>query len=148
MDRFVYRDNSRVRENKPIGLGTSLFNNAVTKILLLVISTFLLYNVVHSINITVQKLDIHKRARIEIDSLRLKNLELALSLENMQSVEYLEIQARDRLNFAGEKEYVFVIPEKVLEGVQDDVEMFLKGDEKKEERSSYEIWKNFLMNGI
>jgi cell division protein FtsB len=147
MDRFIYRE-KRSNKSGRKRYSNSLFNNVISKIVLLVISIFLLYNVTHSISITIQKLDILQKARVEVDNLRLKNLELALLLDNIQGVEYLEIQARDRLNFAGEEEYIFVIPESVLENSGKDLEKLLSDGEQEQRKSVYEVWGNFLLNGI
>jgi cell division protein FtsB len=147
MDRLIYRKKgggSRVKKRS----SNSLFNNRMSRMALLIVSVFLLYNVGHSISITVQKLDILQKARVEVDNLRLKNLELALLIENIQGVEYLEIQARDRLKFAGEGEYVFVIPEDVLEDAHGDLERLLMEDKKIEERKVYEVWGDFLIKGV
>ena len=148
MDRFIYRKEGPHTTAKVSPSVRSLFNNFFSKLALLVISFFLLYNVVHSIDITIQKLDILRKANIEVDDLRLKNLELALLLENMQSVEYLEIQARDRLNFTGEKEYIFVIPDNVFEESEKSMENLLQENTSGEEESSFVVWKDFLVNGI
>jgi cell division protein FtsB len=148
MDRFIYKERRSITRNDNVEVFAGLFNNIITKILLLTISVFLLYNVAHSVNITVQKLDILRRAKVEVDTLRLKNLELAMLLGNMQSREYLEVQARDRLNFAGEKEYVFVIPENVLEEAGEDMDNLLGINEVEEIKPVYEIWEDFILNGI
>lgn len=148
MDRFVYKEeNKREIKSASPAVGV-LLNNVFSKIILLIISIFLLYNVGHSIKITAQKLDILQRARVEVDNLRLKNLELALLLDKMQSTEYLEVQARNRLNFTGENEYVFVIPPKVLEDVEGTMLTFLYGDQEKREVGVYEVWGEFLIGGI
>lgn len=148
MSRFVYKDKRKRYKGSKTSSGGALFNNIVTKIVLLVVSVLLLYNVGHSISITIQKLDILERARVEVDNLRLRNLELALLLENIQGVEYLEIQARDRLKFSGENEYVFVIPEDVLEGTSSDLEVILSDGRKEETRQVFEIWRDFLFQGV
>lgn len=148
MDRFIYRKEGSRNEKKSTPSMGFLFNNVLSKSVLLIISVFLLYNVGHSVDITIQKLNILRRAKVEVDELRLKNLELALLLDNMQSEEYLEIQARDRLNFAGEKEYIFVIPENLLKNSEENMERLLGEGDVEEGRSSYEEWKDFLVNGI
>jgi cell division protein FtsB len=148
MDRVVYKDKNTRNPTKRASPSRSIFNNVVTKIVLLITSIFLLYNVGHSISITVQKLNILQRARAEVDTLRLKNLELALLLDNIQGVEYLEIQARNRLKLSGEGEYIFIIPEEVLEGVDSDLSNLLGLREAKEERRVHEIWKDFLVKGV
>lgn len=148
MDRFIYKQSGERNRQKKSSGANSLFNNFVARVTLLVVSVFLLYNVGNSISITIQKLDILQKARGEVDSLRLKNLELALLLEGIQGTEYLEIQARDRLNFAGEEEYIFVIPEEVLENTQSNLESFLSDGKEKKEQKVYEIWEDFLLRGV
>lgn len=147
MSRFVYKDKRKRYKGSKTSSGGALFNNIVTKIVLLVVSVLLLYNVGHSISITIQKLDILERARVEVDNLRLRNLELALLLENIQGVEYLEIQARDRLRFSGQEEYIFVVPEAVLEGTADDLNAILTDGRKEDSRGVYEVWRDFFLNG-
>ncbi len=148
MDRVVYRQpDKRVKQEKEIVI-MSLFNSSVAKIVLLGISAFLVYNIFHSISITVQKVDILNKARVEVEDLRLKNLELASLLERMQTVEYLEVEARGRLNFAGKKDIVFVIPESMYPVAKEYVnELF---SEKRVEKDEYgfEVWKSFLSSGI
>jgi cell division protein FtsB len=126
----------------------SIFNNAITRVLFLGVSIFLLYNVAHSIDITIQKLNILQRARREVDELRLKNLELALLIEDIQGLEYLEIQARDRLNFAGEKEYVFVIPDATLAQADENLDRLLGNNQEQPQDGGYEVWVDFFLNGI
>lgn len=148
MDRVIYRgERKRARRDEVSSVG-NLFNSLFAKITLLAISIFLFYNVAHSIKITVQRLDILKRAEMEVDSLRLKNLELDLLLSSMQSKEYLEVQARDRLNFTGEKEYVFVIPDSLLKEKEKDLNRILYGQEEKKEEKGYEVWKDFFFDGV
>ena len=108
MDRVIYRQpDKRVKQEKEIVI-MSLFNSSVAKVVLLGISVFLVYSIFHSVSITVQKVEILNKARVEVEDLRLRNLELASLLERMQTVEYLEVEARDRLNFTGKKDIVFV----------------------------------------
>ncbi len=85
---------------------------------------------------------------MEVEDLRLKNLELALLLEEIQGLEYLEIQARDRLNFAGEKEYIFVIPDATLAQAEEDLDRFLGNNQEEIQRSGYEVWTEFFLEGV
>lgn len=85
---------------------------------------------------------------MEVDSLRLRNLELDLLLSSMQNREYLEVQARDRLNFAGEREYVFVIPDNLFEEKESELNRILYGEVERNERPVYEIWEDFFLRGI
>jgi len=146
METIVYKKpefkQSRKR-NSP-----SIFNNVLTRILLLGVSIFLLYNVGHSTDITIQKLNILQKARREVDDLRLENLELALQIEEIKGLEYLEIQARDRLNFAGEKEYIFVIPDATLDRADEDLDRLLGDNQEKPQEDGYKVWADFLLKGI
>ncbi len=126
----------------------TIFNNAVTRVLFLAVSGVLLYNVGHSFNIMIQKLNILQRASMEVEELRLKNLEYALLIEDIQGLEYLEIQARDRLNFAGEKEYVFVIPDATLAQADEDLDRFLGNNQEEPQEGGYEVWADFFLKGI
>jgi hypothetical protein len=104
--------------------------------------------VYNSIEITGQKIEISKKARKEVDELRLENLKLALALESMQTDEYLEVQARDRLNFAGNSEFLFVIPEPILESAEERVDTYLNGSEEVEPVPTYMQWFEFVKAGI
>jgi cell division protein FtsB len=148
MDRFVYREEKKRKKGNNASSVGSLFDNTVVKLILLGISIFLFYNIGHSISITIQKLDILRRAQMEVDSLRVENLELDLLLSSMQSKEYLEIQARDRLNFAGEREYVFVVPENLLKEKDTELNRILYGEVEAVEGSVYKVWEDFFLRGI
>lgn len=148
MDRVVYRQpDKRVKQEKEIVI-MSLFNSPVAKVVLLGISVFLVYNIFHSIGITVQKVDILNKARVEVEDLRLKNLELASLLERMQTVEYLEVEARDRLNFSGKKDIVFVIPESMYPVAKEYVDELFSEKKIEENEYGFEAWKSFLTAGI
>ena len=118
MGKVIYRDVKELvtEESRGVKKPANVFlSSKLVQIALVGIAIFLFYSVYNSIKITSEKLEISKRAKQEVDELRLKNLELELALESMQTPEYLEVQARDRLNFSGENEYIFVIPESLLE---------------------------------
>ena len=146
MGTIVYKKQGMQQSRKKSS--SSIFNNTVIRVLFLSVSIFLLYNVGRSVNITVQKLNILQRARMEVDELRLKNLELALLIEDIQGLEYLEIQARDRLNFAGEKEYVFVIPDATLAQADENLDRLLGNNQEQPQDGGYEVWVDFFLNGI
>lgn len=151
MDRVIYNRKKEFitsREESKSGTLNTFLSSSFVKIGLIAISIFLLYSVYNSIVITGQKIEISKQARREVDNLRLENLKLALTLESMQSNEYLEIQARDRLNFAGNNEFLFVIPEKILSSAQERVKSYLYSSEETNTLPSHMIWFEFWKNGI
>lgn len=151
MGKIVYRDVKELVQEESRGTkkpANSLFSNKLVQIALIGIAIFLFYSVYNSIKITGEKLEISKRAKQEVDELRLKNLELELALESMQTPEYLEVQARDRLNFSGENEYIFVIPESLLEHAKEGVNTYLYGNQEKVQEPTYIVWYEFLKYGI
>lgn len=151
MDRVIYKpkkdfiNNEEEKSKNPIN---SVIENSFVKIVLIGVSLFLFYSIYNSVIITYQKIEISKHAREEVDKLRLENLKLALSLESMSSQEYIEVQARDRLNFSGSDEYIFVIPDSTLKSAQEQIQVFFSEPEEKTNTLVYEVWIDFLKNGI
>lgn len=151
MDRVIYKpkkdfiNNEEEKSKNPIN---SFIGNSFVKIVLIGVSLFLFYSIYNSVVITYQKIEISKHAREEVDKLRLENLKLALSLESMSSQEYIEVQARDRLNFSGSDEYIFVIPDSTLKSAQEQIEVFFSEPKEKTDTPVYEVWIDFLKNGI
>jgi cell division protein FtsB len=125
-----------------------LFGNTFVKIAFVLISVFLVYNVTHSIDITIQKVDILKNARAEVEKLRVTNLTLATQLQNMKSVEYIEVEARDRLNFSGSKDWVFVIPEGLLGTAKERLDSILNEKPVESEKSILQRWGELIVQGV
>lgn len=151
MGKVIYRDVKELvtEESRGVKKPANVFlSSKLVQIALVGIAIFLFYSVYNSIKITGEKLEISKRAKQEVDELRLKNLELELALESMQTPEYLEVQARDRLNFSGENEYIFVIPESLLEHAKEGVNTYLYGNQEKVQDPTYIVWYEFLKYGI
>jgi len=147
MPTISYRAN-RPKTNNTIqsNIAPAIFDNTVVKLIFVGISVFLLYNVLHSVDITIQKVNILKNARTEVESLRVTNLELATQLQSMQNPEYIEVEARDRLNFSGTNDIVFVIPDSLLQTAGERLSMIL--DERVEDnKSNLEIWLDLLVHG-
>ena len=147
MPTISYRPN-RPKTNNTIqsNIAPAIFDNTVVKLIFVGISVFLLYNVLHSVDITIQKVNILKNARTEVESLRVTNLELATQLQSMQNPEYIEVEARDRLNFSGTNDIVFVIPDSLLQTAGERLSMIL--DERVEDnKSNLEVWLDLLVYG-
>lgn len=148
MDKVIYRSNGELKsKSNPVVLN-SIFGNIFVKIILFAVSTFLFYNVYHSVLITSEKIQISKNAVQEVDNLRLENLKLELKLESMKTSAYLEIQARDRLNFSEESEYIFVIPEEVMNTAKESIDTYLYATNEKEKNTVYAVWLDFFYDGI
>ena len=147
MPTISYRSNRPKAKNTiKNNIAPAIFESKVVKFIFIGISIFLLYNVLHSVDITVQKVNILKNAREEVESLRVTNLELATQLQSMQNPEYIEVEARDRLNFSGTNDVVFVIPDSLLEIAGERLSMILD-DDKGEEKSNINAWIELLLHG-
>ena len=127
-------------------IAPAILENNVVKIAFVAVSIFLLYNVLHSVDITLQKVKILENARTEVENLRVTNLELATQLQNMQTVEYIEVEARDRLNFSGNGDVVFVVPEDLLNTAGEKLGLILD-DRVEESQSNLSAWLDLLVNG-
>lgn len=127
-----------------------LFDSIFVKFLLLGVSVFILMSVYNSVNITIQKLDILKKAEKEVEDLRIQNLYLSINMKEMSTDKYLEKEARNRLNFGDTEEIVFVIPDTVMDQAEIDVTKVLDSDKGEIVRygSTFSSWVEFLMKGI
>jgi len=117
-------------------------------VFLVILAGILVYNIVKSIIITSEKLEILSRAEKEVSDLRLDNLENLLLVEYMTSDEYLETEARNRLNLSKKGEVAFVIPEKILERGLSQVEQILIKKQEVSDTGNWEIWHSFFIMGI
>jgi len=95
-----------------------------------------------------QKLEISKNAKKEVNDLRIRNLKMSLELEEMKSNEYLEVQARDRLDLSGNNEYVFIIDPKLRKNAESIVATYIDESEKMPEEYGYKAWLKFFEEGI
>ena len=125
-------------------------NNWLFKIFAIGVSIILLFSVYNSAKLTIQKEEILSKAKQEVEDLRVTNLELSIGIKEMSTDKYLEKEARDRLNFGGKDEIVFVIPENALDLAREEVSIlvnpvkesiYLNGN-------NIEQWIDFLVLGI
>ena len=98
--------------------------------------------------ITSEKVQILSQAEKEVSNLRLDNLENLLLIEYMTSDEYLETEARNRLNLSKKGEVAFVIPEEILKKGLLQVERILNEDERVSDIENWRIWQDFFIVGI
>ncbi len=125
-------------------------NHWLFKISAFAISAIILFSVFNSVKITIQKLEILKKAEQEVEDLRLTNLHLSIGIKDMSTDKYLEKEARDRLNFGGKGEIVFVIPEPTLESAKKEVESIVNPqvDSVYEEGNNIGEWIKFVAVGV
>lgn len=129
---------------------SKISNHWIFKIVTISLSVLFLYAVTNSIILMVKKIDFLKEAEGEVQNLRLQNLHLSVGIMDMSTDKYLEKEARDRLNFGGEGEVVFVIPKSTLELAIKQLDTVINPTvEPVYERGSniYE-WVDFVITGI
>ena len=117
-------------------------------VMFLILSGILFYNIVKSIIITTEKLEILNQAETEVADLRLSNLELILLEEYMTSDEYLETEARNRLNLGKEGEVSFVISDEMLERGKVLVNRVLVGEEHINMVENWVVWYEFFKGRV
>lgn len=125
-------------------------SNWVFKIFSVAISAMLLFSVINSVKLTMQKLEILRKAEQEVEDLRLTNLHLSVGIKEMSTDRYLEKEARDRLNFGGVEEVVFVIPENALEQARERVDTLVEPHPSTvyKQGSNIGVWRDFVILGI
>ncbi|MDD3662227.1 MAG: septum formation initiator family protein [Candidatus Dojkabacteria bacterium] len=110
------------------------------------LSVLLVANSVRSISTAYQRSQIVEQAQDEVESLRLRNLELQEQLDYVTGDTYVEKEARDRLLFTRDDEVLVVLPETSEE--QGD------GEEKREtvdvdaDLQGWARWLDVLRNGV
>ena len=154
MDRVIYKRKRENSKNNSSSEGLKIFNNIFFQIGFIVISAVLLYSIYKSVNITSIKLDILNRAEREVEELRLANLSLSIEMLDMSTDKYLEKEARNRLNYAGNNEIAFVLPQNSLEYAQQQVEKILSKESSNSRSStqagkeSLDTWVEFILKGV
>jgi len=143
MDKIMFKKGGRERN-----IEISPVRKVFLQMPLVFLSFFLIYNVIKSVDITVKKLGVLSQAESEVDELRLKNIELILEKERVESMDYIETEARDRLNYLKNGDIVFVIPDDTLKVNLEEVATVLKRDEKEVKRSTVEVWYDFFIGKI
>lgn len=129
--------------------GGPLWFSILVQAFLIVASIFLIYNIGRSIQTALAKLNIADTAKTEVDELRLENISLLLNKDSLESDDFIETAARDRLNYSKEGEIIFVIPEAVLDSSKGQLEGILNNDEGViKNLEVWEVWKGFLISGV
>ena len=151
MERRINIKNREKKVDNGSGLElTELSNNWLFKIFAVGVSGILLFSVYNSAKLTIQKEEILKKAEQEVEDLRVTNLELSIGIKEMSTDKYLEKEARDRLNFGGKDEVVFVIPQNALDLAKEKVNTIVSPTQQSiyDNGNSMEKWIDFLVLGI
>ncbi len=127
-------------------INNPVFLTYVLPIVLITISSFLLYNVYKSYSITQEKIKILNQAHADVEKLRVKNIQLVLEKETLENIGYLEKEIRNRLNYAKKGETVIVISDIVYEKSKLELEKIINKDQIVASKSNYDIWISYLFD--
>jgi cell division protein FtsB len=139
--------NSSNRSKGEANFVNKFLDSGIGKIILIGISILMLLSVYRSIKQMGQKISLLKQAEQEVRELRLENLELSLEVDDAGSLENLEKEARDRLNYGDEGEIAFVIDDELIEVGKERVEKILNPKEEIEDIDIFAQWADFLFEG-
>jgi cell division protein FtsB len=148
MQKIRYNKKNSIRKkNESSNWINRVLDSGIGQIVLLVVSILMLLSVYRSLKQMGQKISLLKQAEQEVRELRLENLELSLKIEDAGSLENLEKEARDRLNYGKENEIVFVIDEELMEVGKERVQAILNPEEEISEEDVFQDWINFVVRG-
>ena len=145
--RYDMKNSRYSSSNNEVNLINKFLDSTVGKLLLIGISILMLLSVYRSVKQMGQKISLLKQAEQEVRELRLENLELSISVEEASSLENLEKEARDRLNYGNENELVFVIDDDLIELGKEEVEEILNPQEEGSDIDIVAQWREFLLDG-
>jgi cell division protein FtsB len=144
--RYNKRNQSR-RSTKESNWINRILDSGLGQIVLLIISALMILSVYRSVKQMSQKISLLRQAEQEVRELRIENLELSLRIENAGSIESLEKEARDRLNYGKENEIVFVIDDDLIEVGKEKVQAILYPEEDIVEEDVFDEWVDFIVRG-
>lgn len=126
---------------------TKPWMTAGLQIAFILVSLFMVYNVVKSISLTNQKLQILSQAEQDVQQLRLENIRLYLEKNATSTDDYIEAEARNRLYYSRKGETQYVIPEAMLNRyLNSSAQSVIEG--KIEGNSTLQSWLLFFTQGI
>jgi len=147
MDKIKYNKRGRGKNNQEQGFLIRLLDSGLGKISLIILSILMLLSVYRSFRQMGQKLSLLKQAEQEVTDLRLENLELSLQIEEAGTIDSLEKEARDRLNYGQEGEVLFVIDDDLVEIGKRRVNDILNPKKETEEVEVLAQWVEFIIGG-
>jgi len=136
-----------LKKDEKNGVLTRILDSGIGKVVLIGVSILMVLSVYRSFKQMGQKISLLKQAEQEVSELRLENLELSLKIEEASSIDNLEKEARDRLNYGQEDEIVFVIDDDLIDIGKQRVQAILYPEESVVEQDVLEEWIDFLIEG-
>jgi cell division protein FtsB len=144
------RYSNKNRRSKPAEnehIVTRFLDSILGKLVLIGVSFLMLLSVYRSLRQMGQKISLLKQAEQEVSELRLENLELSLEIEEAGSIDRLEQEARDRLNYGQKGEVVFVIGDELVEVGKQRIQKILNPEPEIEEVDVLAEWIDFIIKG-
>lgn len=124
-----------------------ILESGLGKIVLLGVSILMLLSVYRSSRQMTQKISLLNQAEQEVRELRLENLALSLEIEQAGTIDNLEKEARDRLNYGKEDEIVFVIDDSTVQLGKERVEDILYPMDEDVKVDVFDQWIDFVIEG-
>jgi cell division protein FtsB len=139
---------SKIRRSEGTSLGISNFVSIGLSIIFIALSGLLVANSIKSVSTAHQRSLLLDQAKLEVQDLRLRNLELMQELDYVTSSSYVEEEARNRLLYTKNDEVLVVLPQ-TGEKVQDE-EVLGESDEAttSESPGGWDRWLSLLIDGV
>lgn len=83
---------------------------------------------------------------MDVEKLRVKNIQLVLEKETLENIGYLEKEIRNRLNYAKKGETVIVISDIVYEKSKLELNRIINKDQIVATKSNYDVWISYLFD--
>lgn len=122
------------------------FSSVAVIILFLGLTAFMTYNIFRTLTLSGQKLQVLEQAEQEVEQLRLDNIKLVMQRNDVITDDYIETQARNRLNYSKKGETQVVIPDTVIEKLKD--QSAVMGVNDSNQASVLEKWLEFFTKGL
>lgn len=108
--------------------------------LFVVISISMIFNIAKVIQRNYELQQAVDRLKNEVALVEVENQNLRYNIEYYKTDSYLEVEAKRRLNLAGQNENVILLPKNGDQSIQQNID----GNESTEEKSNFEKWMIFL----
>lgn len=134
--------NNLRRQNK-----SNIFT-VIMQLVLIFISGLMVYNIVRTLDQAAKKNQILIEAEKQVEELRIENIKLVLKSNNVTTDDFVELQARNRLNYSRDGEVQYVIPDSLLEEYGNRYNELMYEKEADQDLNNLELWFDFLKKGI
>ena len=139
---------SKIRRIEGTSLGISNFVSIGLSVIFLALSGLLIVNSVKSVSTAYQRSLLLDQAEVEVQELRLRNLELLQELDYVSSSSYVEEEARNRLLYTKDDEVLVVLPQTGDKVHEDDVLGNGYEIHAEEPVAGWDRWISLLVDGV